>query len=82
MFCFVEIHVKIAGTNQSNLSQRLNAKVSAKFCNIHSIAENFTQLFSGHLQPQSADCYQYQYDSGSEINWGSKGIVAQLVCHL
>lgn len=24
-------------------------------------------------QPQSADCYQYQYDSGSEVNWGSRG---------
>lgn len=25
------------------------------------------------LQPQSADCYQFQYDSGSEVNWGNRG---------
>ncbi|XP_050928152.1 actin-binding LIM protein 3 isoform X2 [Lates calcarifer] len=28
---------------------------------------------NGIQRPQSADCYQYQYDSGSEVNWGSKG---------
>ncbi|KAM9375527.1 actin-binding LIM protein 3 isoform 2-T3 [Pholidichthys leucotaenia] len=28
---------------------------------------------NGIQRPQSADCYQYQYDSGSEINWGSRG---------
>ncbi|XP_075897663.1 actin-binding LIM protein 3 isoform X5 [Nelusetta ayraudi] len=27
---------------------------------------------NGIQRPQSADCYQYQYDSGSEVNWGSK----------
>uniref|UniRef100_A0A672F9N1 Actin binding LIM protein family, member 3 n=1 Tax=Salarias fasciatus TaxID=181472 RepID=A0A672F9N1_SALFA len=26
-----------------------------------------------YLQPQSADCYQYQYDSGSKVNWGNRG---------
>ncbi|XP_051810588.1 actin-binding LIM protein 3 isoform X1 [Acanthochromis polyacanthus] len=28
---------------------------------------------NGLQRPQSADCYQYQYDSGSEVNWGSRG---------
>uniref|UniRef100_I3KM91 Actin binding LIM protein family, member 3 n=1 Tax=Oreochromis niloticus TaxID=8128 RepID=I3KM91_ORENI len=28
---------------------------------------------NGIQRPQSADCYQYQYDSGSEVNWGSRG---------
>ncbi|XP_076018982.1 actin-binding LIM protein 3 isoform X1 [Genypterus blacodes] len=28
---------------------------------------------NGIQRPQSADCYQYQYDSGSEANWGSRG---------
>nr|XP_020449451.1 actin-binding LIM protein 3 isoform X7 [Monopterus albus] len=27
---------------------------------------------NGIQRPQSADCYQYQYDSGSEVNWGSR----------
>ncbi|XP_035017936.1 actin-binding LIM protein 3 isoform X7 [Hippoglossus stenolepis] len=27
---------------------------------------------NGLQRPQSADCYQYQYDSGSEVNWGSR----------
>ncbi|XP_041653490.1 actin-binding LIM protein 3 isoform X2 [Cheilinus undulatus] len=27
---------------------------------------------NGIQRPQSADCYQYQYDSSSEVNWGSK----------
>ncbi|XP_029297745.1 actin-binding LIM protein 3 isoform X5 [Cottoperca gobio] len=27
---------------------------------------------NGIQRPQSADCYQYQYDSGSEGNWGSR----------
>lgn len=29
--------------------------------------------FAHQLQPQSADCYQYQFDSSSEVNWGTKG---------
>lgn len=71
----------MAGSNGiiSHLSQRLN---NVNVCNIHSIADNFTLLFSGRLQPQSADCYQYQYDSGSEVNWGSKGIATQLIHHV
>lgn len=56
--------------------------VSVSVICIHSIADNVTPLFSGRLQPQSADCYQYQYDSGSEVNWGSKGIVAQIIRQL
>ncbi|CAJ1058202.1 actin-binding LIM protein 3 isoform X9 [Xyrichtys novacula] len=28
---------------------------------------------NGIQRPQSADCYQYQYDSSSEVNWGSRG---------
>ncbi|XP_077958480.1 actin-binding LIM protein 3 isoform X10 [Gasterosteus aculeatus] len=27
---------------------------------------------NGIQRPQSADCYQYQYDSGSEVNWGNR----------
>ncbi|XP_027864982.1 actin-binding LIM protein 3 isoform X7 [Xiphophorus couchianus] len=27
---------------------------------------------NGIQRPQSADCYQYQYDDGSEVNWGSR----------
>ncbi|XP_028445102.1 actin-binding LIM protein 3 isoform X6 [Perca flavescens] len=27
---------------------------------------------NGIQRPQSADCYQYHYDSGSEVNWGSR----------
>ncbi|XP_047441639.1 actin-binding LIM protein 3 isoform X7 [Mugil cephalus] len=27
---------------------------------------------NGIQRPQSADCYQYQYDTGSEVNWGSR----------
>ncbi|MED6286102.1 Actin-binding LIM protein 3, partial [Characodon lateralis] len=27
---------------------------------------------NGIQRPQSADCYQYQYDAGSEVNWGSR----------
>ncbi|XP_022607457.1 actin-binding LIM protein 3 isoform X6 [Seriola lalandi dorsalis] len=27
---------------------------------------------NGIQRPQSADCYQYQYDSGNEVNWGSR----------
>ncbi|XP_077465948.1 actin-binding LIM protein 3 isoform X6 [Stigmatopora argus] len=27
---------------------------------------------NGMQRPQSADCYQYQYDSSSELNWGSR----------
>ncbi|XP_041845476.1 actin-binding LIM protein 3 isoform X3 [Melanotaenia boesemani] len=27
---------------------------------------------NGIQRPQSADCYPYQYESGSEVNWGSK----------
>ncbi|XP_037636749.1 actin-binding LIM protein 3 isoform X8 [Sebastes umbrosus] len=27
---------------------------------------------NGIQRPQSADCYQYQYDSSSEVNWGSR----------
>lgn len=27
---------------------------------------------NGVQRPQSADCYQYQYDSSSEVNWGNK----------
>ncbi|XP_054889888.1 actin-binding LIM protein 3 isoform X5 [Poeciliopsis prolifica] len=27
---------------------------------------------NGLQRPQSADCYQYQYDDGSEVNWGSR----------
>nr|XP_033488963.1 actin-binding LIM protein 3 isoform X10 [Epinephelus lanceolatus] len=27
---------------------------------------------NGIQRPQSADCYQYQYDSGGEVNWGSR----------
>lgn len=27
---------------------------------------------NGLQRPQSADCYQYQYDSSSEVNWGNK----------
>ncbi|XP_036933759.1 actin-binding LIM protein 3 isoform X5 [Acanthopagrus latus] len=27
---------------------------------------------NGIQRPQSADCYQYQYDSGSEVNWGGR----------
>ncbi|XP_035798776.2 actin-binding LIM protein 3 isoform X8 [Amphiprion ocellaris] len=27
---------------------------------------------NGLQRPQSADCYQYQYDSGSQVNWGSR----------
>ncbi|XP_030001804.1 actin-binding LIM protein 3 isoform X2 [Sphaeramia orbicularis] len=27
---------------------------------------------NGLQRPQSADCYQYQYDSGTEVNWGNK----------
>nr|XP_061793252.1 actin-binding LIM protein 3-like [Nerophis lumbriciformis] len=27
---------------------------------------------NGMQRPQSADCYQYQYDSNSEVNWGSR----------
>ncbi|XP_062249553.1 actin-binding LIM protein 3 isoform X2 [Platichthys flesus] len=27
---------------------------------------------NGLQRPQSADCYQYQYDSASEVNWGSR----------
>lgn len=38
----------------------------------------FIQLkhFALQLQPQSADCYQYQFDSSSEVNWGTKGKLA------
>ncbi|KAL7394874.1 hypothetical protein ABVT39_006107 [Epinephelus coioides] len=32
---------------------------------------------NGIQRPQSADCYQYQYDSGGEVNWGSRG---NLIC--
>ncbi|KAL3045140.1 hypothetical protein OYC64_013404 [Pagothenia borchgrevinki] len=28
---------------------------------------------NGIQRPQSADCYQYQHESGSEVNWGGKG---------
>uniref|UniRef100_A0A672FB48 Actin binding LIM protein family, member 3 n=1 Tax=Salarias fasciatus TaxID=181472 RepID=A0A672FB48_SALFA len=28
---------------------------------------------NGIQRPQSADCYQYQYDSGSKVNWGNRG---------
>ncbi|KAJ0002379.1 hypothetical protein NQD34_007528 [Periophthalmus magnuspinnatus] len=28
---------------------------------------------NGLQRPQSADCYQYQYDSSSEVTWGNKG---------
>ncbi|KAG7283085.1 hypothetical protein CRUP_033031, partial [Coryphaenoides rupestris] len=28
---------------------------------------------NGIQRPQSADCYQYQYDSGSDVTWGSRG---------
>nr|XP_033948810.1 actin-binding LIM protein 3 isoform X3 [Pseudochaenichthys georgianus] len=27
---------------------------------------------NGIQRPQSADCYQYQHESGSEVNWGGK----------
>ncbi|XP_060904967.1 actin-binding LIM protein 3 isoform X7 [Labrus mixtus] len=27
---------------------------------------------NGIQRPQSADCYQYRYDSSSEVNWGSR----------
>ncbi|KAG7517615.1 actin-binding LIM 3 isoform X4 [Solea senegalensis] len=27
---------------------------------------------NGIQRPQSADCYQYQYDSSSEVNWGGR----------
>ncbi|XP_029960420.1 actin-binding LIM protein 3 isoform X4 [Salarias fasciatus] len=27
---------------------------------------------NGIQRPQSADCYQYQYDSGSKVNWGNR----------
>ncbi|XP_051913796.1 actin-binding LIM protein 3 isoform X4 [Hippocampus zosterae] len=27
---------------------------------------------NGIQRPQSADCYQYQYDSSNEVNWGSR----------
>ncbi|XP_011478679.1 actin-binding LIM protein 3 isoform X6 [Oryzias latipes] len=27
---------------------------------------------NGIQRPQSADCYHYQYDDGSEVNWGNK----------
>ncbi|XP_029021616.1 actin-binding LIM protein 3 isoform X3 [Betta splendens] len=27
---------------------------------------------NGMQRPQSADCYQYQYDSANEVNWGSR----------
>ncbi|XP_053735260.1 actin-binding LIM protein 3 isoform X1 [Synchiropus splendidus] len=27
---------------------------------------------NGIQRPQSADCYQYQYDTSSEVNWGSR----------
>ncbi|KAK2849390.1 hypothetical protein Q5P01_009224 [Channa striata] len=30
---------------------------------------------NGLQRPQSADCYQYQYESGSEINWGSRALI-------
>uniref|UniRef100_A0A8C4E4R4 Actin binding LIM protein family, member 3 n=1 Tax=Dicentrarchus labrax TaxID=13489 RepID=A0A8C4E4R4_DICLA len=30
---------------------------------------------NGIQRPQSADCYQYQYDSGSEVNWGSRALI-------
>ncbi|KAL3972738.1 tubulin monoglycylase TTLL3/8 [Sarotherodon galilaeus] len=36
---------------------------------------------NGIQRPQSADCYQYQYDSGSEVNWGSRVYKMELNPH-
>lgn len=41
---------------------------SVKYASINSYLTHCPSL---HRQPQSADCYQYQYDS--EVNWGSRG---------
>jgi len=40
-----------------------------------SISRCLSLCSSPHLQPQSADCYQY--GSGSEVNWGSRGSLMQ-----
>ncbi|KAM4554547.1 actin-binding LIM protein 3 isoform 8-T8 [Odontesthes bonariensis] len=36
---------------------------------------------NGIQRPQSADCYQYQFESGSEVNWGSRGNFNRNVKH-
>ncbi|XP_072252153.1 actin-binding LIM protein 3 isoform X3 [Leuresthes tenuis] len=36
---------------------------------------------NGIQRPQSADCYQYQFESGSEVNWGSRGNFTRNVKH-
>ncbi|CAL8271119.1 unnamed protein product [Boreogadus saida] len=34
--------------------------------------QRLPKLSTPPTAPQSADCYQYQYDSSSEVNWGSR----------
>uniref|UniRef100_A0A8C6TI35 Actin binding LIM protein family, member 3 n=1 Tax=Neogobius melanostomus TaxID=47308 RepID=A0A8C6TI35_9GOBI len=64
--------------SQSGSKETLNTTgyVSTAYNNTMNGCNELTLMYCStliSLQPQSADCYQYQYDSSSEVNWGNKG---------
>lgn len=56
--------------NTVNGSPRSQYSIDSDFCCKSASLPGYGR--NGIQRPQSADCYQYQYDTDSEVNWGSR----------